>query len=115
MGQKQGLRQEEILAQELDYIDMMSVCEGIAGIAAKLVEKHKGDLKAIEKEISEIEVPVELADIEGLNYKEEILWNAKYLIEHQKTLTPGLMAEGKNPIFLHFQRNLEESSHVPIE
>ena len=50
-----------------------------AGIAVKLVEKHNGDLSAIEKEMLEMEIPAELVGIEGFNYRDEILWNVKYL------------------------------------
>ena len=54
-----------------------------------------------------MEIPVELVGIEGFNYRDEILWNVKYL----RIFMPGLLVEGKNPIFRHFMRTLEESSH----
>ncbi|MEK7496242.1 MAG: hypothetical protein AAB616_02130 [Patescibacteria group bacterium] len=111
MGQKQRieLKQNQALSQ-LDYIDMISICEGAAGTAVKLVEKHNGDLNAIEKEILEMEIPAELVGIEGFNYRDEILWNVKYL----RIFMPGLLVEGKNPIFRHFMRTLEESSHTSL-
>ncbi|MEK9168568.1 MAG: hypothetical protein AAB698_02095 [Patescibacteria group bacterium] len=109
MKQKMRLEQKQNLSQKLDYLDMTSVCEGAAGIAVKLVEKHNGDLSAIEKEMLEMEIPVELVGIEGFNYRDEILWNVKYL----RSFMPGLLVEGKNPIFGHCLRTLEENSHVP--
>ncbi len=102
MKQVMRLEHNQTLSQRLDYIDMMSACEGAASMATKLVEKHNGDLSAIEKETRKMEIPAELVGIEGFDYRKEILWNVKYL----RKFMPGLLVEGEKSLTQAF---LEDS------
>jgi hypothetical protein len=113
MRQKTGLKLEQKITerQELDMIDMQSVCGGAHVKAEELVKKHNGNIKEIEREILEMDIPEAIAGHEGFNYRDEVWWAVKWLL----SMTYGLMVEGKNPILLHFQRTLNESSHVLIK
>lgn len=86
MKQKIRLEQKQIVSQSLDYIDMQSICLGTEGVAKNLIEKHEGNLNEIEKEIFEMEIPM-ISNIEGFNFREELLWNVKWLLH----TVPGLL------------------------
>ncbi len=76
--QKLAIKQKPTIRPELDMVDAQSTVAGAHATAEKLFEKYNGDLEKIEKEISNIKI-LKGTRMEGLNYREEVLWAAKWI------------------------------------